>query len=136
MNAAVRIRRCRGPPGAGAPTWGLGVFRVRDDMGSFPRRTGIRANYTNLIGLDCKQSSSSERGVMSRQPRPLRLAAFVMNTSSHIQHGLWRHPAARQTEFDDIDLWIGLARTLERGRFDAMFFADVVGLYGPGDGDF
>jgi len=73
---------------------------------------------------------------MSRQPRPLRLAAFVMNTSSHIQHGLWRHPAARQTEFDDVDLWIGLARTLERGCFDAMFFADVVGLYGPAEGDF
>ena len=73
---------------------------------------------------------------MPRPPRPLRLAAFVMNTNSHIQHGLWRHPAARQTEFDDIDVWIDLARTLERGRFDAMFFADVVGLYGPGDGDF
>ena len=73
---------------------------------------------------------------MPRQPRPLRLAAFVMNTNSHIQHGLWRHPAARQTEFDDIGVWIDLAKTLERGRFDAMFFADVVGLYGPADGDF
>jgi FMN-dependent oxidoreductase (nitrilotriacetate monooxygenase family) len=65
---------------------------------------------------------------------PLRFAAFVMNTASHIQHGLWRHPSARQHEFDDVGLWVDLARTLESGRFDAMFFADVVGLYGPGDG--
>ena len=73
---------------------------------------------------------------MTHEARPLRLAAFVMNTNSHIQHGLWRHPAARQTEFDDVSMWIDLARTLERGRFDTMFFADVVGLYGPAAGDF
>lgn len=73
----------------------------------------------------------------SDTPRPpLRFAAFVMNTVSHIQHGLWRHPDARQLDFDDVDLWIDLAKTLERGRFDAMFFADVVGLYGPGGGDY
>jgi long-chain alkane monooxygenase len=71
-----------------------------------------------------------------RAERPLRLAAFVMNTVSHIQHGLWRHPSARQHEFEDVRLWIDLAKTLERGRFDAMFFADVVGLYGPADGDY
>lgn len=72
---------------------------------------------------------------MITEPRPLRFCAFVMNTASHIQHGLWRHPDARQHEFDDVQLWIDLARTLERGRFDAMFFADVAGLYGPADGD-
>lgn len=67
---------------------------------------------------------------------PLRLAAFVMDTVSHIQHGLWRHPEARQHEFDDVRMWIDLAQTLERGRFDTLFFADVVGLYGPADGDY
>lgn len=72
---------------------------------------------------------------MITEPRPLRFCAFVMNTASHIQHGLWRHPDARQHEFDDVQLWVDLARTLERGRFDAMFFADVAGLYGPADGD-
>lgn len=62
--------------------------------------------------------------------------AFVMNTGSHIQHGLWRHPQARQHEFDRLDLWLDLARTLEAGLFDAIFFADVVGLYGPLQGDY
>ncbi|WP_439495532.1 LLM class flavin-dependent oxidoreductase [Bosea sp. (in: a-proteobacteria)] len=62
--------------------------------------------------------------------------AFVMNTGSHIQHGLWRHPEARQADFNDIDVWIELAKTLEAGLFDAAFFADVVGLYGPVGGDY
>lgn len=62
--------------------------------------------------------------------------AFVMNTGSHIQHGLWRHPQAQQHRFDDIDLWLDIAKTLEKGRFDVMFFADVVGLYGPLAGDY
>ena len=65
----------------------------------------------------------------------LHFNAFVMNTVSHIQHGLWRHPDARQADFEDVNLWIDLARTLEAGLFDAIFFADVVGLYAPYRGD-
>ncbi|HEV7955690.1 MAG TPA: LLM class flavin-dependent oxidoreductase [Marisediminicola sp.] len=59
-----------------------------------------------------------------------------MNTNSHIQHGLWRHPDARQADFNDVRLWVDLAKTLEKGNFDAMFFADVVGLYGPVAGSY
>jgi FMN-dependent oxidoreductase (nitrilotriacetate monooxygenase family) len=63
----------------------------------------------------------------------LHFNAFVMNTGSHIQHGQWRHPDARQANFNDVEVWIDLVKTLERGKFDAVFFADVVGLYGPAD---
>jgi FMN-dependent oxidoreductase (nitrilotriacetate monooxygenase family) len=66
----------------------------------------------------------------------LHFNAFVMNTVSHIQHGLWRHPDARQADFEDVNVWIDLARTLEAGLFDAIFFADVVGVYGPVGGDY
>ena len=68
--------------------------------------------------------------------RPLHFNAFLMNTASHIQHGQWRHPDARQSEFNDVTMWIELAGILEEGLFDAMFFADVTGLYGPGDGNY
>ncbi len=61
--------------------------------------------------------------------RPLLFSAFVMNTASHILHGLWRRPDAQQMDFDSLELWVELARTLERGRFDMLFFADVAGLY-------
>ncbi|MEV8516088.1 LLM class flavin-dependent oxidoreductase [Dactylosporangium sp. NPDC051484] len=66
----------------------------------------------------------------------LRFNAFVMNTGSHVHHGQWRHPAARQADFNDVRLWTDLAKRLEGGLFDAIFFADVVGLYGPADGSY
>ena len=61
---------------------------------------------------------------------PLLFSAFVMNTASHIVQGTWRLPDAGQTDFNSLDHWVDLAKLLERGRFDAIFFADVVGLYG------
>jgi FMN-dependent oxidoreductase (nitrilotriacetate monooxygenase family) len=63
-------------------------------------------------------------------PKRLIFSAFAMNTGSHIWHGTWRHPAARQAEFNDLAMWVELAQLLERGRFDALFLADVSGLYG------
>ena len=69
------------------------------------------------------------------QPQPLRFAAFVMNTTSHILYGAWRAPEAQQTNFNDLDHWISLAKTLEQAKFDIIFFADVVGLYDDYQGD-
>lgn len=69
------------------------------------------------------------------QGRPrLLLNAFLMNTASHIRGGQWRHPDAEQHRFNELSLWTGLARQLEEAKFDALFFADVVGLYGDHDG--
>lgn len=61
--------------------------------------------------------------------QPLHFCAFVMNTPSHIIHGLWRDPAGEQVRFNELELWTDLAVRLERGGFDAIFFADVIGLY-------
>ncbi|WP_233121004.1 LLM class flavin-dependent oxidoreductase [Tersicoccus sp. Bi-70] len=52
-----------------------------------------------------------------------------MNTPSHINHGLWTHPGNRRHEYTDIGYWLDTARLLERGLFDALFLADVVGTY-------
>src|ERR1700712_5258741 len=35
--------------------------------------------------------------------RRLYFNAFLMNTASHIQHGQWRRPDARQDDFADVD---------------------------------
>lgn len=67
---------------------------------------------------------------------PLHFNAFVMNTTSHIHHGQWRRPDAEQTEFADVNTWVELAKLLEDAKFDAMFFADVVGHYGDADADY
>jgi len=61
--------------------------------------------------------------------RQIRLNAFDMNCVGHIQHGLWTHPRDRSAEYTDLAYWTSLARTLERGLFDGLFLADVVGVY-------
>lgn len=62
--------------------------------------------------------------------KPLSFSAFVMNTPSHIVHGLWRDEKGNQINYNDVELWVKLAKRLEEGGFDAIFFADVIGLYG------
>ncbi|MCV7424076.1 LLM class flavin-dependent oxidoreductase [Mycobacterium yunnanensis] len=69
-------------------------------------------------------------------PPPLHFSAFVMNTTSHILQGTWRQPDAGQTNFNSLDHWVELAKILERGKFDFIFFADVVGLYGDFGGSY
>ncbi|WP_040795923.1 LLM class flavin-dependent oxidoreductase [Nocardia higoensis] len=67
------------------------------------------------------------------RPR-LLLNAFTMNTVTHVSYGTWRRPDTRQTEFHTLDPWLELVGILERGTFDSVFFADVVGLYDDYDG--
>ncbi|GAC1344316.1 MAG: LLM class flavin-dependent oxidoreductase [Acetobacteraceae bacterium] len=61
--------------------------------------------------------------------KQIRLTAFDMNCVGHIQQGLWRHPRDRSADYTSLDHWVGLARTLERGLFDGLFLADVLGVY-------
>ena len=61
-------------------------------------------------------------------PRRMLINAFTMNCVSHIQHGLWVRGDTRQLEYTQLDPWVELAQILEKGCFDAMFLADVVGV--------
>jgi len=61
--------------------------------------------------------------------RRLRLNAFTMNVVSHIVQGQWTRDDTRQTQYHSFEPWIELARLLERGKFDAIFWADVIGAY-------
>jgi long-chain alkane monooxygenase len=65
----------------------------------------------------------------SPPPKRLLFNAFSMNCVSHIQHGMWTRSDTRQTEYNTLDPWLDLARILEAGCFDALFLADVVGVY-------
>ena len=61
--------------------------------------------------------------------KEIRLNAFDMNCVGHIQHGMWTHPRDHSTEYNTIEYWQGLARLAERGKFDGIFLADIVGVY-------
>jgi FMN-dependent oxidoreductase (nitrilotriacetate monooxygenase family) len=62
-------------------------------------------------------------------PKEIRLNAFDMNCVGHIQHGMWAHPRDRSMHYTDLDHWVSLAQTLERGLFDGLFLADILGVY-------
>ena len=61
--------------------------------------------------------------------KEIRLNAFAMNCVAHQSPGLWTHPRDRTAEYNRLPYWIDLAKTLERGRFDGLFLADVLGVY-------
>jgi FMN-dependent oxidoreductase (nitrilotriacetate monooxygenase family) len=62
-------------------------------------------------------------------PRPIVLNAFDMNCVTHIVSGTWRHPASQAARYKDLGYWTNLSRVLERGLFDGLFIADVLGIY-------
>lgn len=61
--------------------------------------------------------------------KKILLNAFDMNCVGHVQHGLWTHPRDRSIDYNTLPYWTSLARTLERGLFDGLFIADIVGVY-------
>ena len=61
--------------------------------------------------------------------RQIRLNAFDMACVGHIQHGMWTHPRDRSSDYTSLDHWVSLARLLEKGLFDGLFLADILGVY-------
>ena len=62
--------------------------------------------------------------------------AFTNFGWADADHGLWRFPEIVPPRTgSELDFWIELARTAERGRFDSLFLADAVGMGGFTDDD-
>jgi FMN-dependent oxidoreductase (nitrilotriacetate monooxygenase family) len=59
----------------------------------------------------------------------MRLNLFTMNAVEHVSVGSWRLPGDQSHRYHDREYWTDVARTAERGGFDAVFFADVRGIY-------
>ena len=64
-----------------------------------------------------------------KMPRLIRLNAFDLNCVAHQSPGLWRHPDDHAWDYKKLSYWTDLAQLLERGRFDGLFIADVLGIY-------
>ncbi|WP_286916197.1 MULTISPECIES: LLM class flavin-dependent oxidoreductase [Pseudomonas] len=61
--------------------------------------------------------------------KQILLNAFNMNCVGHINHGLWTHPRDTSSQYKTLEYWTELAQLLERGLFDGLFIADIVGVY-------
>ncbi|KGD76734.1 N5,N10-methylene tetrahydromethanopterin reductase [Tatumella morbirosei] len=66
---------------------------------------------------------------MSQPGKQVLLNAFSMNCVGHIHHGMWTHPLDQSVDFNSLNYWLELAKTLERGLFDGLFIADILGVY-------
>ncbi|BBP83441.1 MULTISPECIES: LLM class flavin-dependent oxidoreductase [unclassified Pseudomonas] len=66
----------------------------------------------------------------ARLPRTdqLHLNVFLANSGHHV--AAWRHPLAQADASQDFEHFKRIAQLAERGRFDALFIADVVALWG------
>lgn len=66
---------------------------------------------------------------MASPNKRILLNAFDMTCVSHQSAGTWRHPESQASRYNDIEYWTNMAIELERGCFDALFIADVLGVY-------
>lgn len=66
---------------------------------------------------------------MSTTPKTLRVNLFEMACVSHIVHGMWRAPGNNRHRIGEMSFWLDIARRAENAGFDAIFLADVVGVY-------
>src|ERR1700685_1870831 len=86
----------------------------------------------NAAALTGANPERQRRRILTRQ---IRFNAFDMNCVAHQSPGLWSHPRDRSWQYKDLEYWTELAVTLERGVFDGIFIADVLGVYDVYKGD-
>lgn len=65
----------------------------------------------------------------------MHLAGYVLPGPAVDYQGLWRHPDT-DPKILDLAYYTQLATTLERGKFDMLFFADTLTVFATLDGDF
>ncbi|MBD7969150.1 LLM class flavin-dependent oxidoreductase [Paenibacillus gallinarum] len=61
---------------------------------------------------------------MGQRNEQMHLGAFIYYTGHH--HAGWRHPDSGVEQLFDIEMYKKIAQTAERGKFDMMFFADLL----------
>ena len=79
--------------------------------------------------------TASTNSTNDKQNRaPLIWNSFCMGCLGLQCPGLWSHPDDKSRDFNTIEYWVNLAQLLEKGKFNALFIADVLGPYDVYDG--
>ncbi|MFD0954582.1 LLM class flavin-dependent oxidoreductase [Virgibacillus natechei] len=61
--------------------------------------------------------------------KQIHLNGFIQNSPSPHSMGLWKHEKDQGANHNRLAYWTETAKILERGKFDALFIADVLGTY-------
>ncbi|WP_211745689.1 LLM class flavin-dependent oxidoreductase [Paenibacillus sp. Marseille-Q4541] len=61
---------------------------------------------------------------MGKREEQMHLGAFIYYSGHH--HAGWRHPDSGVEQMFDVELYKKLAQTAEQGKFDMIFFADLL----------
>src|SRR5476649_2582088 len=61
--------------------------------------------------------------------KKILLNVFNMNCVWHFNHWRCAHPRDQAEDYRKLSYWTDLAKLLERGLFDGLFIADIVGAY-------
>ena len=65
----------------------------------------------------------------------MKFAVFLMADSNYHIAG-WRHPQSYVDAGSNVQRWVEFARTLERGKLDMLFVADVISVPGSSDPEY
>lgn len=60
--------------------------------------------------------------------RQIYFNALDMNCVAHQSPGLWKHPKDHARDYNTIDYWVELAKTLEKGLFDGLAYVSGTSL--------
>lgn len=63
---------------------------------------------------------------MTRNRRKLHLNVFMIHTGHH--EAAWRHPLSEPSRVTDVDYYVQMAKTAERGKLDSLFLSDAYSL--------
>lgn len=61
--------------------------------------------------------------------KQLILSAFLHQTPSHLNPGLFNLPGDQGRQYKDLDHWVALAQKLEAAKFHSIFIADTLAGY-------
>lgn len=85
---------------------------------------GKRASTANN-GLGSKKAKKD-----NHKQKELIINAFLMGSAGNQTIGNWRHPKDKSAElYQNPEYWTDLAKLLEKGKFNTVFLADVLGPY-------
>src|ERR1700677_169556 len=105
--------------------------------GSYPtiRSIEFQSEQSNALSIHgWINSSTREPQVSITMPEQLHLAGFLIALQLTHSHAQWRHPR-NNLNFLRPEYYADIARILERGKFDYVFFADLLSVpsaYGRG----